>query len=287
MASFTSTSTDNITNAIGHIDRAIGIVDGEIAKNNAIVNTPLSSASTSASTGPQTIVAVANATPIKINVLLLFDNANDNTNKKCRIVNEKPTQRITTRDNEKWVFLELEYNRNTSKIVTTDFKDQTTIPSILTTIGSFTIKITDINGIIKCVESAIDTNNTFFIIENNYLKINPVYVEKDSTIFKLGNNTSDVSKTFEITPDVQIGSSSIMGGSSDPKLKLSFDDEVKFQNGEQVKYANDTEFTATPNDVKSLNTMLEKITITSTKGGAKSKTKKGGRGRRRYKTKRR
>lgn len=319
MASFTS--TDNITNAINHIDTAIGIVNGELAKNNAAstsaqTTSPLnvspetivavantSSTSQSLNVAPETVVAVANTSPIKINVLLSFENANDKTNTKCRIVNEKPKELITTRSNEKWVLLELEYETTASKIVTTDFSNKITIDAkgvISTLIESFQIQQTDIDGIKKCVKSAIDHNNEFFIIENNYLKIKPVYVEKDSTAFKKVEPSNDDKITFKITPDVQIGSKKSMSmvmsmvkgmvkvkGSSDPKLKLSFDDEVKFKRGNNVEFLQNNTFTAIDGDVDKLNTMLEQIPIVSTKGGAKSKTKKGGRGRRRYKTQRR
>lgn len=304
MASITSTPTDNITNAINHIDTAIGIVNGELAKNNAAstsaqTTSPLNVspetivavANTSLNVAPETVVAVANKNTnnIKINVLLSFKNANDKTNTKCRIVNEKPKELITTRSNEKWVFLKLEYETTASKIVNEELKDKTTIDAkgvILTRIQSFQIQQSDIDGINKCVKSAIDPNNEFFIIENNYLKIKPVYVEKDSTAFKKVESSTNDKITFKITPDVQIGSSSLMG-SSDPKLKLSFDDEVKFKRGNNVEFLQNNTFTALDGDVDKLNTMLEQIRIIPTKGGAKSKTKKGGRGRRRYKTQRR
>ena len=310
MASITSTPTDNITNAINHIDTAIGIVNGELAKNNAASTSAQTTSSLNVSpetivavantsstlqsnsplnVAPETIVAIANIPPIKINVLLSFENANDKTNTKCRIVNEKPKELITTRSNEKWVLLELEYNINESKIVTTEFTDQNTINAngvILTTIRSFQIQQTDIDGIIKCVKSVIDTTNEFFTIENNYLKIKPVYVEKDSTAFKKVESSTDDKKTFKITPDVQIGYKRTLS-SAPTKLKLSFDDEVKFKHGNDVEFLQNNTFTAFDGDVDKLNTMLAQIRIIQTKGGAKSKTKQGGRGRRRYKTQRR
>ena len=101
MASITSTPTDNITNAINHIDTAIGIVNGELAKNNAASTSAQTTSSLNVSpetivavantsstlqsnsplnVAPETIVAIANIPPIKINVLLSFENANDKTN---------------------------------------------------------------------------------------------------------------------------------------------------------------------------------------------------------------
>jgi hypothetical protein len=290
MASFTP--TDNITNAIGHIDRAIGIVDVELAKNNAILNTPSTSASTSASTGPQTIVAVANATPIKINVLLSFANTNGGNNDKCRIVNEKPTQLPQNKKGKNWVFLELEYDRNTSKIATKKFVSQPTIENPSQTVTNVTIKDTDADTIVQCIDSTIDPANKFFTIENDHLKIKPIYVEKNGDVFNHVDSATDSLKTLKITPDVQTGVTGLLS-STPTKLKLSFDDELKFESSHNITFMDgSTTFTSNGSTVTNLNTALEKIKIldnvlSTTKGGAKSKTKKGGRGRRRYKTKRR
>jgi hypothetical protein len=286
MASFTP--TDNITNAIGHIDRAIGIVDVELAKNNAIVNTPLSSQST----GPQAIVAVATSPPnIKINVLLSFANTNGGNNDKCRIVNEKPTQ-LSTRNSENWVFLELEYNRDTRQIANKIFGSKPTIETPSQTVTNVTIKDTDADTIVQCVNSAIDPANKFFTIENDHLKIKPIYVEKNGDVFKIVDSATETLKTFEITPDVQTSYSKVLS-STPTKLKLSFDDEDKFGDKKSNNFMDSSiQFTSNGSTVTDLNKALEKIKIlenvlSTTKGGAKSKTKKGGRGRRRQKTKRR
>lgn len=273
MSSFTSTSAGgHIDTAIEKIDKAIGIIDKATVRQGLVV-------------------AVATS-PIKINVLLSFKNTNGGDNDKCRIVNEKPTQLSTTRNNENWVFLELKYDRTNLEISTKSFGIKPTIETPSQNVTNVTIKDTDIDTIKQCVESAIDPNNKFFTIKDNFLKIKPVYVEKNGEVFKIVDSATVNSKTLEITPDIQIGIPRFVLLITPTKLKLSFDDEVKFADTKNINFLDgSSSFDCNKNTVTNLNTALEKkeiITdVLSTKGGAKSKTKKGGRGRRRYKTQRR
>lgn len=263
-----------------HINNAIVLIDGAILKIDNMIDS-----------NKVKIVAVPN--PIKINVLLSFKNTNGGDNDKCRIVNEKPTQLSTTRNNENWVFLELEYDRTKLEISTKSFGNKLTIENPSQNVTNVTIKNTDANAIEQCVESAIDSNNKFFTIDNDHLKIKPVYAQKNGDVFKIVDSAIDNSKTLEITPDIQIGIPRLVLSTKPTKLKLSFFDEVKFADKENINFLDSSiHFTSNESTVTNLNNALEKIKIldnvlTTTKGGAKSKTKKGGRGRRRYKTQRR